>query len=261
VARPAIINVMDGACRKAARGLLRDFGEVEHLQVSKKGPADFVSAADLRAEKVLRDELLRARPNHGFLGEEGEAAPTRDGGRWIVDPLDGTTNFLHAIPHFAISVALERDGALVAGMVFQPISDEMFWAAKGEGAFVNNRRLRCSARTRLEDCLFATGAPFKGRGDHPVFLRQLGAVLAETAGVRRMGAAALDLAYVAAGKADGFWEAGLNIWDIAAGAVIAREAGARITDFAGGEDWADSGDIVVASPGLHPRLLALVSGS
>ncbi|MEM6492112.1 MAG: inositol monophosphatase family protein [Pseudomonadota bacterium] len=250
---------MEKAARKASRHFARDFGEVENLQVSRKGPADFVSAADLKAERILREELLKARPNHGFLGEEGEEVKTQDGGRWIVDPLDGTSNFIHGLPHFAVSIALERDGALAAGAVYQPLTDELFWAAKGAGAFLNNRRLRVSSRKSMADSLFATGIPFLGRGDHPRFLRQLDAVMGVSAGVRRFGAAALDLVYVAAGKFDGFWESGLAPWDIAAGALIAQEAGALVTDFGGGGDWLTSGDIVAAPPALHEGLRAIAA--
>lgn len=245
---------MEKAARKASRHFARDFGEVENLQVSRKGPADFVSAADLKAERILREELLHARPNHGFVGEEDEEVKSQDGGRWIVDPLDGTTNFIHGLPHFAVSIALERDGALAAGVVYQPLTDELFWASKGGGAYLNNRRLRVAARTDMADCLFATGAPFLGHGDHPRFLRQLEAVMARSAGVRRFGAAALDLVYVAAGKFDGFWEGGLKSWDIAAGGLIAQEAGALVTDFDGGGDWLSKGDVVAAPPAMHEAL-------
>ncbi len=225
----ALINVMEKAARKAARGLRRDFGEVENLQVSKKGPADFVSAADLRAEQILRDELTKARPGYGFLlEEEGEIAGSDRTHRWLIDPLDGTTNFLHGLPHFAISIGLEREGQLVAGLIYDPIKDELFWGEKGKGAYLNGRRLRVAARTSLDSALLATGIPFQGRPGHERLTRELAAVTHRVAGIRRFGSAALDLAYVAAGRYDGFWEHGLKPWDIAAGIVLVREAGGRV---------------------------------
>src|SRR5271156_5450825 len=208
--RSPIINVMTAAALKAARGLIRDFGEVEQLQVSIKGPGDFVSTADLRAERTIRTELSRARPGYSLLFEEGGAETGSDPRhRWIVDPLDGTTNFLHGIPHFAISIALERDGEVVAGLVYDPVRDEMYSAEKGLGAYVNDRRLRVSARRRLGEAVIGTGMPCGPRADHPEYLASLAAVMAATSGVRRIGAAALDLADVAAGPYEGFWGLGL----------------------------------------------------
>src|SRR5712692_2992664 len=257
--RSPVINVMANAALKAARALNRDFGEVEQLQVSVKGPSDFVSTADLRAERTLKTELLRARPGYGLLFEEGGATEGTDPHhRWIVDPLDGTTNFLHGIPHFAISIALERDGEIVAGLVYEPTRDEMFWAEKGAGAYLNDRRLRVSARRQLADALIGTGLPFGGRGDQPTYLATLARVAAATSGVRRLGAAALDLAYVAAGRYDGFWEFGLFPWDIAAGLLLVREAGGFVSDLAGGHDMLNSGTIVAANDHLHLPLAALV---
>jgi myo-inositol-1(or 4)-monophosphatase len=248
--RSALITVMERAVRKAGRALTRDFGEVEHLQVSVKGPGDFVSVADRRAETTLREELQRARPGYGLLMEEsGEIAG--DGvHRWIIDPLDGTTNFLHSIPHFAISIALERGKDIVAGMVYNPVQDEMFWAERGQGAFLNDRRLRVSARRDLASAVIGTGIPFQTRGDHPVYLRSLAAVMERTAGVRRMGSAALDLAYVAAGRFDGFWEAGLAPWDIAAGMLMVREAGGFVEDLGGRENVLATGDILATNAHL-----------
>jgi myo-inositol-1(or 4)-monophosphatase len=255
----ALITVMTAATKKAGRALVRDFGEVEHLQVSKKGPSDFVSAADHKAERVVRDELARVRPRYGFLMEEAGAIAGADtSNRWIVDPLDGTTNFLHGIPHFAVSVALERDSELVAGVVYNPITDELYWAEKGKGAFLNGRRLRVSARKTMAISLFATGIPFSGRRDHELFLRQLAQVMAVSAGVRRFGAAALDLAYVAAGRYDGFWETGLQPWDMAAGIVLVREAGGFVTDLDGARAMMASGDILAANDSLHGSLGALL---
>ena len=260
--RSATINVMANAALKAARGLIRDFGEVEQLQVSVKGPGEFVTAADLKAEKVLRAELAKARPGYGFLMEESGAEAGSDRHhRWIVDPLDGTTNFLHGIPHFAISIALERDGEIIAGLIYEPVRDEMFWGEKGGGAFHNDRRLRVSARRQLGEALIGTGIPFVGRGDHGAYLATLGAVMAATSGVRRLGVASLDLAYVAAGRLDGFWEFGLSPWDIAAGVVLVREAGGYVTDMAGGGGMLASGDVLAANDHLHQPLARLLEQS
>lgn len=258
--RSALINAMANAARKAQRTLTRDFNEVEHLQVSKKGPADFVSAADRKAEKLLQQELAKLRPDFGFLMEEGGRIEAKDGkSYWIIDPLDGTTNFLHGIPHFAISIAVQREGELVAGIVLDVIRDELFWAEKGVGAYVNERRIRVSARRKLPEALFATGIPFHGRPGHERFVRELTTVMPEVAGVRRMGAAALDLAYVAAGRYDGFWETGLQPWDIAAGIVLVREAGGTVTDPAGTDAMMESGDIVAANDVLHGPLRKLLA--
>jgi len=257
--RSALINVMAGAALKAAKGLIRDFGEVEQLQVSVKGPGEFVSAADLKAEKILRAELAKARPGYGFLLEEGGAVRGSDEHhRWIIDPLDGTTNFLHGIPQWAISIALERDGEIVAGLIYEPLRDEAFWAEKGIGAYLNDRRLRVSARRQLGDAVIGTGIPFRERGDHAAYLKTLAAVMAATSGVRRPGAAALDLAYVAAGRFDGFWEFNLQPWDIAAGILLVREAGGYVTDIDGGHDMLKSGNILAANDHLHPPLARLL---
>ena len=236
-----IINVMAAAARKAARGLNRDFGEVEQLQVSVKGPGEFVSTADLHAERTLKAELTRARPGYGLLLEESGAVEGSDPRhRWIVDPLDGTTNFLHGIPHFAISIALERDGEIVAGLVYEPTRDEMFWAEKGIGAYLNDRRLRVSARRQLTEAVIGTGIPYGNRGDHRVYLATLARVMAVTSGVRRFGAAALDLAYVAAGL------------------LLVREAGGFVSDLAGGQTMLTSGNVLAANGHLHLPLAALL---
>lgn len=254
------ITVMMGAARKAAGKLKRDYGEVDLLQVSRKGPADFVSAADTRTEGILRAELERARPGYGFLLEEGGEIPGDDSDRrFIIDPLDGTTNFLHGLAHFAISIALEERGELTAGVIYEPIGDQMFWAEKGQGAHLNSRRLRVSARSDMSASLFATGIPFLGRGDHPRFLTQLEKVMGMSAGVRRFGSAALDLAYVAAGRFDGFWEdTALQPWDMAAGIVMVREAGGFVTDLKGGRKMFETGGIVAANTELHQPLLDAV---
>src|ERR1051325_888829 len=250
---------MTGAALKAARGLVRDFGEVEQLQVSIKGPGEFVSTADLKAGRTLRNELHRARPGCGLLFEEGgEVAGGDPRHRWIVDPLDGTTNFLHGIPHFAISIALERDGEIIAGVVYEPTRDEMYWAEKGAGAYLNDRRLRVSARRQLGEALVATGLPFRGRPKHPSYIATLARVLETTSGVRRFGSAALDLAYVAAGRYDGYWEFGLSPWDLAAGLLLVREAGGFVSDLTGGQNVLTSGDVLAANGPLHLPLAALI---
>jgi len=259
IVKSANINVMIAAARKAARGLLRDFGEVEQLQVSQKGPGDFVSAADLRVEKALRAELKKARPDYSFLLEEGGAVAGADPHNvWVIDPLDGTTNFLHSIPHFAISIGLVRNGEPIAGVIYQPLTDEMFWAEKGSGAWVNDRRLRVSARRKMDDSVIATGIPHHGRPDPDRFLGQLRKVMDVSAGVRRFGAASLDLAYVAAGRYEGFWEIGLKPWDIAAGMIIVREAGGYVSDFDGPQNPLDSGNVVAGNDHLHAPLTALL---
>ncbi|HTH96489.1 MAG TPA: inositol monophosphatase family protein [Stellaceae bacterium] len=253
--RSALINVMAGAARKAGRGLIRDFGEVENLQVSQKGPADFVSTADLKSEKTIRAELEKARPGYGFMMEESEATVGDGKNRWIVDPLDGTLNFLHGIPHFAISIALEREGEIIAGVVYEPLRDEEYWAEKGSGAFVSDRRLRVSGRRGLGDSVIATGIPFREYGDHPTFLRTQAAVMSQVAGVRRFGAAALDLAYVAAGRYDGFWEFTLKPWDIAAGLLLVKEAGGYVSDFVTqGGDMLKTGNVLATNDSLHTPL-------
>lgn len=252
----ALLKVMTDAARKAGRRLARDFGELEELQVSKKGAADFVSAADLKSEQILFEELSKARPGYSFLGEErGLIEGTDKTHRWIVDPLDGTTNFLHAIPHFAINIALERDGQVVAAVTYNPVLGDTFWAERGKGAFVNDRRLRVSARSRMDEAVFATGIPFVGHGQHARFLKELHQISQKVAGVRRFGAAALDLAYVAAGRFDGYWERDLKTWDLAAGLLLVTEAGGKISNADGGEDILGDGSVCAANPELHPHLL------
>lgn len=262
--------VMQAAAQKAARRLLRDFNEVEQLQVSIKGPSDFVSSADLRAEETLREELYKARPGYGFLMEESGASGSDNWTwRWIIDPLDGTTNFLHGIPHWGISIALERrlpDGTaeIACGLVYAPAVDEMFWAERGVGAYLNARRLRVSARRDLRDAVFATGIPFaavSGR-NRLAFARTLATLMPQVAGIRRFGSAALDLAWVAAGRYDGFWELGLRAWDVAAGMLIVREAGGFITTPAGVDAYPvmdGANDIVAGNPGLQRKLCEIVA--
>jgi myo-inositol-1(or 4)-monophosphatase len=250
---------MVAAARKAGRPLTRDFGELENLQVSLKGPADFVTSADRRTERILIEELGKARPGYGFLGEEGGAVEGRDKThRFIIDPIDGTTNFMHGIPHFAISIGLEREGQLVSGVVYNPVTDDLFIAEKGHGAYLNDKRLRVAARKELGASVIATGLPFMGKEGHARASAEMAAVMNATAGIRRFGAASLDLAYVAAGRFDGFWEHGLMPWDMAAGIVLVREAGGVISDMAGGDQMFANGHVICANEHLHPKLLKLL---
>ena len=255
----ANVNIMIKAARKAARSLLRDFGEVENLQVSSKGPGDFVSRADTKAEQIIRAELTEARPNYGWLGEESvEVKGTDPTRRWIVDPLDGTTNFLHGLPHWAVSIGLEHKGEVVAGVVYDPLKDEMFVAEKGAGAWLNDRRLRVSGRAQMIEMLFATGIPFGGRPELPGALREIAALIPQTAGIRRFGSASLDLAYVAAGRYDGFWERNLSPWDVAAGLLLIREAGGFVgTIDDGGDIFADR-NLVAANANVYDSLRNLL---
>ena len=258
--RSPLITVMANAAYKAAKRLVRDFGEVEQLQVSRKGPADFVSSADHKAEASLVEDLTRSRPKFGFLLEEDGVIKGEDSSnRWIIDPLDGTTNFLHGIPHFSISIGLERDSKMYAGVIYDPLRDELFWAETGIGAFINSKRLRVSSRRNMADAVIATGMPFKGRASHPEYPAMLDQVSAETSGVRRFGSAALDLAYVAAGRFDGFWEFALSPWDIAAGLVVLREAGGLVTEVDGGDQMMTSGDILATNGELHNSLRELLA--
>jgi myo-inositol-1(or 4)-monophosphatase len=252
----ALLNVMVKAARLAGRTLKRDFGEVEHLQVSLKGPANFVTAADRKAEEILRAELAKARPGYGFVGEETGRHDGSDATHlWIVDPLDGTTNFLHGIAQFAISVALEREGAIVAGLIYNPATDEMFLAERGKGAFLNDKRLRVAGRRRLADSVISCGLPHLGRGDLELNRREMAAVQEKVAGLRRFGSAALDLAFIAAGRFDGYWERGLSPWDMAAGILLVREAGGYVTDLQGKDTMLATGDIIAGNEIIHRDLL------
>ncbi len=262
MAASALMNVMIGAARKAGRGLARDFGEVEQLQVSVKGPGNFVSAADHRSEETVYRELLKARPGYGFLMEERGHVPGADKThRWIVDPLDGTTNFLHGIPIFCVAIALEREGEIVCGLVYNPILDELYTAERGQGAFLNNRRLRVAARKSLSDCVISIGIPHRGRPDHPRFLAECKALMEEASGIRRTGAAAIDLAWVASGRFDGYVEHHIKPWDMAAGTLLVREAGGFVTDAAGGPDMFETGSIVAGNQTVQKALLAALAGA
>ncbi|MFY0692260.1 MAG: inositol monophosphatase [Paracoccaceae bacterium] len=255
----ANLNIMIKAARSAGRSLVKDFREVENLQVSMKGPGDFVSKADLAAEEILREELLGARANYGWMAEEGAEIdgedPTR---RWIVDPLDGTTNFLHGMPHWAVSIALEHKGEIVASVVYDAAKDEMFFAEKGQGAWMNDKRLRVSARNRMIESVFATGVPFAGGKYLPATLKDLANLMPQCAGVRRWGSAALDLAYVAAGRYDGYWERGLNIWDIAGGVLLVREAGGFVEPIRDGQNLLETGHLIAANPEIFDQFAKTV---
>jgi myo-inositol-1(or 4)-monophosphatase len=249
------------AAEKAGRGLLRDFGEVEQLQVSMKGPADFVSNADMKAQEILQYELTHARPAYGILGEEKGLNEKPDAEyRWIVDPLDGTSNFLHGLPHWAVSIGLAKGSEMIAGVVYNPVSDELFWAEKGVGAYVNSKRLRVSGRGDLAHSLIATGIPFKG-ADCDAFVIDLQKIMPKVAGVRRFGVASLDLAFVAAGRFEGYWERNLHAWDIAAGVLLVQEAGGFVSPIKRGEDPVFSGSIVASNSALHPTLCGLLAAA
>lgn len=257
--RSPIITVMVAAARKAARALIRDFGELENLQVSVKSPANFVTSADRRAEEILYQELSKARPKYSFLMEERGRVPGTDTSHeWVVDPLDGTTNFLHGVPLFAISIGLMQDGIAIAGVVLNPISDELYVAEKGRGAYLNERRLRVAARRELAECLICCGIPHHGRGDPARFHAEFAAVQDKVAGIRRTGSAALDLAWIASGRFDGFWEHGLSPWDLAGPMALIREAGGFATDLDGGDQLFAKGSVCAGNEWVHPQLLALL---
>jgi myo-inositol-1(or 4)-monophosphatase len=255
----ALINVMVKAARRAGRSLKRDLGEIEHLQVSLKGPANFVSLADKRAEEMLYDDLAKARPGYGFIGEEGGAREGADKSHtWIVDPLDGTTNFLHGIPQFAISIALQRESTLIAGVIYNPANDELYIAERGKGAFLNDQRIRVAGRRKLDECVIACGLPHIGRGDHELSRQEMTAIQNKVAGLRRFGAASLDLAFVAAGRLDGHWERNLQQWDIAAGQIIVREAGGIVTGIDGNDNSLTTGHVVCGNEYVHAELVKLL---
>ena len=255
----ALINVMVKAARRAGRSLKRDLGEIENLQVSLKGPANFVSLADKRAEQMLHDDLIKARPGYGFIGEEGGVRIGEDKTHtWIVDPLDGTTNFLHGIPQFAISIGLQREGTMIAGVIYNPANDELYTAERGKGSFLNDQRLRVAGRRRLDDCVIACGLPHIGRGDHELSRREMTEIQNKVAGLRRFGAAALDMAFVAAGRLDGYWERNLKPWDMAAGLIILREAGGIVSGIEGDDDPLKSGHVVCGNETIHAELVKIL---
>ena len=255
----ALINVMVKAARRAGRSLKRDLGEIENLQVSLKGPANFVSLADKRAEEMLYEDLSKARPGYGFIGEEGGTRVGSDKSHtWIVDPLDGTTNFLHGIPQFAISIGLQREETIIAGLIYNPANDELYIAERGKGAFLNDQRLRVAGRRQLHDCVIACGLPHIGRGDHELSGREMAALQPKVAGLRRFGAAALDMAFVAAGRLDGYWERNLKSWDMAAGQILVREAGGTVSGLAGNDDPLVTGHVVCGNEYIHAELVKIL---
>ena len=257
----ANLNLMIKAARKAGRALVKDFREVENLQVSAKGPGDFVTKADREAERIIKDDLMSARPTYGWLGEETGGTdgvdPTR---RWIVDPLDGTTNFLHGMPHWAVSIALEHKGEIVSAVVFDAAKDEMFWAEKGSGCWLNESRLRVSGRRNMVEAVFATGIPFGAKTTLPATMQDLARLMPACAGVRRWGAASLDLAYVAAGRYDGYWERELKAWDIAAGILLVREAGGFVSGIRDGDDPLEKGAVICANEPLFEPFRKIIRG-
>ena len=255
----ALMNVMVKAARRAGRSLKRDLGEIENLQVSLKGPANFVSLADKRAEEMLYVDLSKARPGYGFIGEEGGKREGADKSHtWIVDPLDGTTNFLHGIPQFCISIGLEREGTIVAGVIYNPANEELFVAERGKGAFLNDQRIRVAARKRLADAVIACGLPHIGRGNIALGQRETATVQEKVAGLRRFGAAALDLAWVAAGRLDAYWERDLKSWDMAAGILMVREAGGYVSDCDGADEMIAKGHIVAGNETMQKELLRVL---
>ena len=262
-----LFTIIERAARKAAPRLRRDFNEVQQLQVSRKGPADFVTQADQRCEQTLYEELSKARPDWGFLMEErGEIAGDPTKPRFIVDPLDGTSNFLHGIPHFAISIAVEEPlpngkREITTALTYQPLTDESFWAEKGRGAWLQDQRLRVSARRESSEALIATGIPFMGHGDFVQWTRIFGGIAPQVAGIRRLGAATLDLAWVAAGRFDGFWESDLKPWDVSAGVLLVKEAGGFVTDFRGGDRYMERNEFLASNGGLHSKLHKMLAQS
>jgi myo-inositol-1(or 4)-monophosphatase len=255
----ALLNVMIKAARRAGRSLKRDLGEIENLQVSLKGPANFVSLADRRAEEMLYTDLAKARPGYGFIGEEGGQREGADKSHtWIVDPLDGTTNFLHGIPQFAISIALQREGTVIAGVIYNPANEELYTAERGKGAFLNDQRIRVAGRRKLNECVIACGLPHIGRGDHEQSRAEMTELQNRVAGLRRFGAASLDMAFVAAGRLDGYWERNLQSWDMAAGLIIVREAGGIVSGIAGDDDPLTTRNVICGNEFVHAELVKIL---
>ena len=255
----ANINVMMKACRKASKILIRDFGEVEKLQVSIKGPGDFVTASDKKVEKVLIDELQKARPSYSILSEECGEIKNYELFKWVIDPIDGTSNFLHGIPHFAISIGLEQEKEIICGIIYDPIKDEMFTAEKGKGSYINNQRMRVSSRTKLKDCIIFTGGPRQSSENKEIVLNEYKKFTSEVMiPIRKLGSGAVDLAYVAAGRCDGYWQRDLNYWDIAAGILLVKEAGGYITDFNGKNDYINNKTIIAANSKINSEMIKIL---
>jgi len=255
----ANLNIMEKACKKASKLLIRDFGEVEKLQVSKKGPGDFVTNSDKRTEKIIINELSLARPDYSFLAEESGASGKSTEFKWIIDPIDGTTNFLHGVPYFAISIGLEKNKEIICGMIFNPITNEMFYAEKGKGAYLNNSRIRVSSRKNIDECVLLTGGPILSYKNKEIFFKEYESVSRKVAATRKFGSSALDLAYVASGRCDGVWERNLNYWDIAAGIIIVKEAGGTVTDFKGGDQYIEERNLLATNSKIDKDLIALLA--
>jgi len=255
----ANINVMIKVCRKAAKTLIRDFGEIEKLQVSLKGPGDFVTASDKKVEKILIDELQKARPNYSILSEEIGEINNDESFRWIIDPIDGTSNFLHGIPHFAISIGLEHDKEIICGIVYDPIKDEMFTAEKGNGSYINNQRMRVSSRSDLKDCIIFSGGPrYDSENRELTFEEYKKFSLKVGIPIRKFGSGSLDMAYVAAGRCDGFWSRDLNYWDIAAGIILVREAGGYVTDFNGENKYNQNKTLLAGNSKINREMIEIL---
>ena len=252
----ANLNIMEKACKKASKLLIRDFGEVEKLQVSKKGPGDFVTNSDKRTEKIIINELSLARPDYSFLAEESGASGKSTEFKWIIDPIDGTTNFLHGVPYFAISIGLEKNKEIICGMIFNPITNEMFYAEKGKGAYLNNSRIRVSSRKNIDECVLLTGGPILSYKNKEIFFKEYESVSRKVAATRKFGSSALDLAYLASGRCDGVWERNLNYWDIAAGIIIVKEAGGTVTDFKGGDKYIEDRNLLATNSKIDKDLIA-----
>jgi myo-inositol-1(or 4)-monophosphatase len=255
----ANLNIMEKACKKASKLLIRDFGEVEKLQVSKKGPGDFVTNSDKRTEKIIINELSLARPDYSFLAEESGASGKSTEFKWIIDPIDGTTNFLHGVPYFAISIGLEKNKEIICGMIFNPITNEMFYAEKGKGAYLNNSRIRVSSRKNIDECVLFTGGPILSYKNKEIFFKEYESVSKKVAATRKFGSSALDLAYLASGRCDGVWERNLNYWDIAAGIIIVKEAGGTVTDFKGGDQYIEERNLLATNSKIDKDLIALLA--
>ena len=255
----ANINIMVKACRKASKILIRDFGEIENLQVSIKGPGDFVTTSDKKVEKTIIDELLKARPDYSVLSEESGEINNDKSYKWIIDPIDGTANFLHGIPHFAISIGLEKDEEIICGIIYDPIKDEMFVAEKGNGSYLNNQRIRVSSRSKLEDCIIFTGGPKKESEDRDLALKEYNNFSSKILiPIRKLGSAALDMAYVAAGRCDGFWQRNLNYWDIAAGIILIKESGGFVTDFNGENKYLKNKTILATNSKINKEMMEVL---
>ena len=255
----ANLNIMEKACKKASKLLIRDFGEVEKLQVSKKGPGDFVTNSDKRTEKIIINELSIARPEYSFLAEESGLSEKSSEFRWIIDPIDGTTNFLHGVPYFAISIGLEKNKEIICGMIFNPITNEMFYAEKGKGAYLNNSRIRVSARKNIDECVLLTGGPILSYKNKEIFFKEYESVSKKVAATRKFGSSALDLAYLASGRCDGVWERNLNYWDIAAGIIIVKEAGGTVTDLKGGDKYIEDRNLLATNSKIDKDLISLLA--